>query len=440
MYTKKKSDIRLQKKYLFTNNCGIQRANISAGQRILTTFLDSYHGSMSIQLWDGSLFKGAEDARCVLFIHHPGVLRDLILYRDLVKLAEAFIVGYIDVTGDLEVLFQIEPYLKTLELSYHTRLQLLLDALRLPSLGKYGHNPQVKAGEKQQQNSRRAISYHYDVGNDFYRLWLDHNMVYSCAYFRDAEQSLDEAQDDKLDYLCRKLRLQPGQTLLDIGCGWGALALWAVRHYNVNVHGVTLSEEQQTLANDRIKQAGLEHRITIDLCDYRNLPDNITYDRIVSVGMFEHLGVKNFPQYFGKVKQLLKPGGLFLNHGITIKENKKQSPMKRFINQYIFPDGELARISDVNDAMEQAGFEIIDVESLRRHYALTLRCWVKALERKKQRAIALTSDETYRLWLLYMSGFAYYFDEGTVNLHQILVTPQQSKLSIPLRREDLYTQ
>lgn len=413
-------------------------SDLFAGHRIIAVLFDGYQGPVGIKLWDDKLFSTTKNTQCVLHIHHPGVLRDLILKRDLVKLAEAFIAGHVDVTGDLESLFQLEDHLRTIRLGYKNRLRLLFDALHLPSLQSNVDIQQVKAGEKQQDNSRQAISHHYDVGNDFYRLWLDQNMVYSCAYFRNEAQTLDEAQQDKLDYLCRKLRLQPGQTLLDIGCGWGALAIWAAEHYGVNVHGVTLSKEQQSLANEKIKAAGLEHRITIELLDYRNLSDDIKYDRIVSVGMFEHIGVKNFPVYFRKIKCLLKPGGLFLNHGITIKGNQFKSPLKRFINQYIFPDGELARISEVNAAMEQAGFEIIDVESLRRHYALTLRRWVKSLEANMNQAAALTSRETYRLWWLYMAGFAYYFDEGTVNVHQILVAHQHSDLPNPLRREDLY--
>lgn len=406
--------------------------------RILSVLFKDYNGPIAIQLWSGCVFKGLSDTKCVLQIHHPGVLRDLILYRDLIKLAEAYIDEHIDVSGDIETLFQLESYFNSLRLGLSNRLHLLFSALQLPSLNKINHDKRIKAGKKQQNNSRQAISHHYDVGNDFYRLWLDRNMVYSCAYFNDAKQGLDQAQQDKLDYICRKLRLENGQTLLDIGCGWGALAIWAAKHYGVNVHGITLSEEQHRLANNQIKKRGLESKIKIELMDYRDLSNNAQYDRIVSVGMFEHIGIKNFPVYFNKVKQLLKPGGLFLNHGITIKDNLLKSPLKRFINQYIFPDGELARISDVNDAMEKAGFEIIDVESLRRHYALTLRQWVRSLEENKQLAIGLTSSETFRLWKLYMSGFAYYFDEGTVNLHQILLAHQHDKLTIPLRREDMY--
>jgi len=443
MQTRQQDHIQSQAQDYSTSGGGIHRSGIStstsAAHRILSTLMKGYSGPVAIQLWDGSLFRSREETECVLHIHQPGVLRNLILYRDPIKLAEAYIAGHIDISGDLETLFKLGPHLKNIELNYRARLRLLFDALRLPSTGKQNYDNRVKAGDKQQKNSRSAIAHHYDVGNEFYRLWLDREMVYSCAYFRDEEQTLDEAQQDKLDYLCRKLRLQPGQTLLDIGCGWGALALWAAQHYGVKVHGVTLSKEQLALANERIKQAGLEGRVTLELRDYRDLPDATKYDRIVSVGMFEHLGVKNFPQYFAKVKQLLKPEGLFLNHGITIKENLRKSPLKRFINQYIFPDGELARISDVNDSMEQAGFEIVDVESLRRHYAITLRRWVKALEDNIKQASELTSSETYRLWRLYMSGFAFYFDEGTVNLHQILVAHQHDKLPTPLRREDLYT-
>ena len=411
---------------------------LSEGHRITAALLTGYRGTVAVQLWDGSLFRCSEDVQCEMHIHHPGVLRDLILRRDLIKMAEAFIAGHIDVIGDFEVLFELETHLKNLKPDCRLCLKLIYDALRLPSLNKCNYESRVKAVQRQQKNSRKTISHHYDVGNEFYRLWLGRNMVYSCAYFRNIEQSLDEAQSDKLDYLCRKLRLQPKQTLLDIGCGWGDLALWAAQYYGVTVHGITLSKEQHALAIRRVKQAKLEDCITIELRDYRDLPDDSVYDRVVSVGMFEHIGVNNFPQYFGKIKQILKPGGLFLNHGITSKDGWHNTPLTHFMNQYIFPDGELARISNVNDAMENAGFEIVDVESLRRHYALTLRHWVKALEANMKRATELTSIETFRLWRLYMSGCAYYFDEGSINVHQVLAGHQHDNLPHPLRRDDLY--
>ncbi|HID81519.1 MAG TPA: class I SAM-dependent methyltransferase [Chromatiales bacterium] len=425
----------------FLQDCYCMRSTeISAAHRIISTLLAEYHGPIAIQLWDGSLFRNSEETQCVLHIHHPHVLRDLILHRDLVRLAESYIAGQIEVSGNFESLFLLEEHLKTFHPSLQQCIRLFFDALKLPSLKTQDYHKPLKAGNRKQSNSRNTIAHHYDVGNDFYRLWLDKNMVYSCAYFRTNKQSLDEAQADKLDYLCRKLRLKPGQKLLDIGCGWGALAIWAATHYGVTAHGITLSKEQQAFAMEQVKKNGLDERVTIELRDYRNLPEKIKYDRIVSVGMFEHIGVKNFPQYFGKVKTLLKPGGLFLNHGITSKDGWRDTPMTRFMNQYIFPDGELARISEVNNAMENAGFEIVDVESLRRHYALTLRCWVKALESNKQEATDFTNIETYRLWRLYMAACAYYFDEGSINVYQVLAGHQHNTLPAPLRREDLYIQ
>jgi len=263
-------------------------------------------------------------------------------------------------------------------------------------------------------------------------------MVYSCAYYRTTGQSLAEAQQDKLDYLCRKLRLQPGQTLLDIGCGWGALALWAARHYRVRVRGITLSRAQQRLAQERVRAAGLRDRVCIDLLDYRHLPADRQYDRIVSVGMFEHVGVKNFPAYFGAVRRVLKSNGLFLNHGITSETGWRRTPLTRFMNRHIFPDGELARIGKVIDAIEHAGFETLDIENLRRHYTLTLRHWVHVLESKRDQVIRCSSEVTYRLWRLYMSGCAFYFNEGSIGLYQVLAGHRHQPQPVPLRREDLY--
>ena len=276
------------------------------------------------------------------------------------------------------------------------------------------------------------------MGNDFYRLWLDPEYVYSCAYFRDAGQSLAEAQHDKLDYICRKLRLAPGQRLLDIGCGWGALLFWAARHYGVQAHGITLSVQQYHLACERVRKEGLGDLVSIELLDYRDLDGKDCYDRIVSVGMFEHVGVRNIPHYFGRVQRLLKSGGLFLNHGITSETGWRRTPLTRFMNCYIFPDGELARISDVMDTMERSGFELLDVESLRPHYVLTLRHWVLTLESNREAAISASSEATYRLWRLYMAGSAHYFQEGSIGVYQILAGRVRCPLSVPLRRDDLY--
>ncbi len=418
---------------------GRQRSCAAICRGIISTILFGYTGPVAVRLWNGERVSGMPDARCTITIHDAGVLRELVLRRDLLRLADAYLSGSIEVEGDMESLFELKQHLAESELSYGARLYLLGQTLRLP-----GRTPQDSTRRKwvnrsAHSNTRTSIAHHYDVSNGFYRLWLDPEMVYSCAYFRDSSQSLAEAQRDKLDYLCRKLRLCPGLSLLDIGCGWGALALWAARHYGVRVHGITLSREQYRLARQRVCKAGLEQQIHVELRDYRNLDADAIYDRVISVGMFEHVGVKNYPLYFGTVQRVLRPGGLFLNHGITSENGWQRTPLTCFMNHYIFPDGELARIAEVIGAMEQAGFEIVDVESLRRHYTLTLHHWGRALETNRDEAIRQSDEKTYRLWRLYMAGCAHYFDGGSIGVHQVLAGHRHSPLPLPLRREDLYT-
>jgi cyclopropane-fatty-acyl-phospholipid synthase len=410
---------------------------LSIAAEIVSMVLAGYKGEISVRLWNDTLAHGKYNSACTVIFREPGALRELVLQRNLLLLADSYLTNAIDVEGDLESLFSLKTYLLNLDLSLLIKIYLLIQALRLP-VKSSGSVKKRFAKLSSHRNSSSSIEQHYDVGNDFYSLWLDPDMVYSCAYFRDEQQSLTTAQREKLDYLCRKLRLQPGQALLDIGCGWGALAIHAARYYDVHVHGITLSKAQHRFAHEKVLREGLEQKVNIELLDYRDLSMDVKYDRVVSVGMFEHVGVKNYPTYFGTVKRVLKPGGLFLNHGITSDTGWQSTSMTRFINTYIFPDGELARISDVADAMEKAGFEILDTEALRRHYAYTLRHWVKALEENCEEAIHKTSEVTYRLWRLYLSGSAYYFEEGSIGVHQLLVGHQYDKVTIPLRRDDLY--
>ncbi len=412
---------------------GKSTAQIKAARAIVSRILEGFTGDVAVQLWDGSLAAGKKSADCRLVFHHPGALRDLILRRDLERLTEFYLAGQIDVVGDMEGLFTLAPHLSALQLSWQERWRLMSQAMRLPA-------SRLPLGRKRvkHDNGRDAIAHHYDVGNDFYRLWLDPEMVYSCAYFLRRNESLAEAQRNKLDYICRKLRLSPGQTLLDIGCGWGALAIWAARYYGVRVHGITLSEAQHHFACQRVAEEGLSDQVRIELLDYRDLPQDAQYDRVVSVGMFEHIGIRNFPTYFSQVKRVLKSGGLFLNHGISNEAGWRRTPLTRFINRYIFPDGELTSISHTSQAMEEAGFELVDVEALRRHYALTLRHWVKALVEKKQQAVSLTSEESWRLWKLYMAGCAWFFDAGEINVYQVLAGHAGQAIATPLTRDDLY--
>jgi cyclopropane-fatty-acyl-phospholipid synthase len=286
--------------------------------------------------------------------------------------------------------------------------------------------------------NRDAIAFHYDVSNDFYALWLDERMVYSCAYYEDAGQSLEQAQCNKLDHICRKLRLKPGERLLDIGCGWGALVCWAAEHYGVEAHGITLSRSQYEYAQQTIRQRGLEDKVTVELTDYRDLDGE--YDKLASVGMFEHVGLKNLPTYFAVAHRLLKPGGLFLNHGITSDEGGwKKNVATEFINRYVFPDGQTETVGTVQQIMEETGFEIHDVEALRHHYALTLREWVRRLERRREAALEHVPESVYRIWRLYMAASAMQFEAGNTGVYQILASRRAPSVSpVPLTRRDLY--
>jgi cyclopropane-fatty-acyl-phospholipid synthase len=324
----------------------------------------------------------------------------------------------------------------------------VLKALRLRSLNRYGtqrpddtvpsHGPKVRAHSKAE--NRDAIQFHYDVSNEFYKLWLDQAMVYSCGYFECPDDGLDRAQQAKLEHICRKLILRPGERFLDIGCGWGALVIHAAQRYGVYAHGVTLSEKQLNVARRRIAEAGLEERATVELKDYRDLPGESSYDKVASVGMFEHVGLENLPLYFSTVHRLLKPGGLFLNHGITHKEvGWQKNPWTEFINRYVFPDGQLDSISSIQAHMELAKFEIADVEALRPHYALTLRHWVNRLERRHARALEYVSEATYRVWRSYMAGCALEFESGHLGIYQVLASKRSvQSAGLPLTRRHLY--
>ena len=265
-------------------------------------------------------------------------------------------------------------------------------------------------------------------------------MTYSCAYFNNPEDSLDLAQEQKLEFICRKLRLRPGQRLLDIGCGWGGLVIYAAKNFGVEATGITLSKPQADLANARIAEAGMSDRCRVLVRDYREMDQPASFDALASVGMFEHVGAKRLPAYFTQAWQLLKPGGVFLNHGIAIRAGEKPPPAKSFSNVYVFPDGELTPISTSLRAAEEAGFEVRDVESLRTHYAMTLRHWVRRLEAQHNLALQYVDEPTYRVWRLFMAGSAHDFEAGRTNVYQaLLYRPDANGHSnLPLTRADWY--
>jgi cyclopropane-fatty-acyl-phospholipid synthase len=415
-----------------TNNKELEFA-----KALLNILFSGYRGQASLELWNSELVLGSVDAETVLTISSVSVMRYLLNGKNLNSMAEAYLRGEIDYRGDIERVFDLIDHVQNRRFNKEEKWQLfkLLLAFKFNPAGIF---ELTQKRENPYVNSQGSIGHHYDVSNEFYKKVLDPEMIYSCAYYHDENDSLEQAQRNKLDHLCKKLILEPGETLLDIGCGWAGLALWAAKNYGVKVHGITLSKEQLALGKQRVKEAGLEKQITLELKDYRELPEKPIYDKIVSVGMFEHIGVKNFPTYFGTVQRLLKDGGLFMNHGITNDTGWKPVASAQFINKYIFPDGELARVSDVLLAMENQKFEILDVECLRQHYALTLRHWLQNLKQYETETISIAGIRIWRLWRLYMAGSAFFFNKGNLGLYQILAGKNRQAWPIPLTRAHLY--
>jgi cyclopropane-fatty-acyl-phospholipid synthase len=286
----------------------------------------------------------------------------------------------------------------------------------------------------------RAIAHHYDVSNEFYALFLDPLMVYTCAYYRDPDGKLEQAQQDKLDHVCRKLDLRAGETLLDIGCGWGSLAMWAARHYGVRAHGVTLSRAQANYATERIQREGLQATCRVEYLDYRDLPADVVYDKIAAVGVIEHVGKPNYPGFFGAVRARLKDGGLYLNHGIVHDFHWKRTSQTEFLYRHVFPNGDLAGLSETLTEMERAGWEIADVEGLRLHYARTCRQWVERLSARADEARALAGERIYRTWRLYLTCSAVAFEGGSLGLYQVLMRKHRDPRVgyAPRTREPLY--
>jgi cyclopropane-fatty-acyl-phospholipid synthase len=409
--------------------------------------------SLTVRLWDGATVRvgadsDAPESRFALVFCNPEAVSTAVLGRDPLRLAEAYFRGDLDIEGDFFAALALKDHLQELQMSVGEQIGAAAAAMRLRALNtdrrhariewapSHGHT--VKAHSKAE--NRDAIHFHYDVSNEFYALWLDRAMVYSCAYFDRPDVSLDAAQEAKLEHICRKLSLQPGEKFLDIGCGWGALVIHAARRYGVRAHGVTLSPQQLKMARERIALAGLEDRVSVELLDYRDFQGESVYDKVASVGMFEHVGLKNLPIYFSTVHRLLKPHGLFLNHGITHdSEGWQKSLSTEFINRYVFPDGQLDNISSIQRVMERARFEIADVEALRPHYALTLRQWVARLERNHTRALQYVNEATYRVWRLYMAACALEFEAGDIGIYQVLASKRAAgNLPLPLTRRYMY--
>lgn len=392
--------------------------------------IDDVLGSLSrkvsaplrLVLWDGREYKLSDAPGCTLRLKDRRAASAL-ASPSLLSLAEAYISGAADLEGDMR------DAIRSAEALARVRFKALF------------------AGADRARHSKRedrdAIRHHYDVSNEFYALWLDPRMVYSCAYFGAANDSLEQAQLQKLDHICTKLRLAPGERFLDIGCGWGALVMRAAERYGVDATGITLSENQFRLANERIREAGLQGRCRVLLEDYRDHAVATPYDKIASVGMFEHVGLANLPVYFGAAAKLLRERGLFLNHGITSSDTRNGRVgmgAGEFIDRYVFPKGELPHLHRAVHDMSAANFEIHDVECLRPHYARTLEHWSGNFEEKLPQAVAASDERTARIWRLYLAGCAYAFEQRWVSVYQVLGSKQavSGQADLPLTREWMY--
>jgi cyclopropane-fatty-acyl-phospholipid synthase len=391
-------------------------------ERLVEKLKRSVSIPLRLELWNGRAFDLALNPTVKIGIPSPSALRFLVS-PDLMKLGRAYVEGYLRVEGPMLEVFRVAENL----------------ARSAASRGSRGLRRFARHSKKR---DRAAIEYHYDVSNDFYALWLDRNMVYSCAYYHGEGDSLEAAQEQKLDHILKKLVLAPGERFLDIGCGWGALVLRAAKKYGARATGITLSRNQYDFARKRIKEEGLEGLCEVRLQDYREVPGTGVFDKIASVGMFEHVGLRNLKAYFSKIQSLLTDGGLVLNHGITASDPDSRwvgLGAGEFIHHYVFPHGELPHLSLVLREMAGAGLEFTDIESLRRHYARTCLEWAKRLEQKREQAVAAAGDKRYRIWQVYLAGCAHGFDREWMNIYQILARKSNGTFNpLPLTRDYIY--
>jgi len=420
----------------------LEDADVQTGIHFLERLTAEYRGNnFAVRFWDGTEWGDKDRPRFTLVLKHPAALRNMFTSPSELTLGEAFIHDDFDIEGDVEGAVELADYLLRRKYSIPDKLRYGSLLAKLPAAGSpyyYRQGADLSGALHSKERDRRAVTYHYDVSNEFYALWLDRFMVYSCAYFKTPQDDLDTAQAQKLEYLCRKLRLQPGERMLDLGCGWGGLLMYAAKHYGVHAFGITLSVPQAELARERIRQAGLANQCKIETCDYRDLDAPQEYDKLVSVGMFEHVGEALLPEYFRRAWHLLRPGGVFLNHGIAISPTLQRNG-PAFTEKHVFPDGELVPINVTLCAAEECQFQVRDVENLREHYALTLRHWVRRLEANADQARHMVGEVAYRVWRLFMSGAAQGFSAGRLNLYQVILSkPDGGDSRLPLTRGDWY--
>jgi cyclopropane-fatty-acyl-phospholipid synthase len=437
--------------------------SLAAARRVLEIVFGPIEGrGFAVRLWDGSVDEPPEGpAPFTLVVRRASALRRALLPPSELALVEAYLHDDLDVEGDLGTAGRLGDLAASRLRSPRALIRLFAAVRALPTddpdRGNEGSRGEIRRARPRGsvRHSRRrdaaTVRHHYDVGNDFYALWLDRRRMYSCAYFPTGAEDLDAAQEAKLEHICRKLRLQPGEHLLDVGCGWGGLLEYAATRHGVSGVGITLSEPQAHAARARLEMAGVGDRVRIELCDYRDIPSDWRFDKAVSVGMREHVGAARLPAYFAAVHRALRPGGLFLDHGIVrggaFEDRGAVTWLKRrvwrrdaFIQRYVFPDGELVPLGTLLGDAERTGLEVRDVENLREHYVRTLRCWVERLEQAHADAAALVGEHTYRVWRLYMAATTLGFASGRLTLIQTLLAKPlaDGSVRVPATRADLY--
>lgn len=418
-----------------------ERTGASSLLHPLLTRLLGPEPPLRIELWDGSGF-GSDTGKGTLRIRTPNAIRRLLWAPGELGLARAFVAGEIDAEGDIIETVATLRDLAPENLGMSTLPAAMRAAARTGALGRPLPPPPEEAKVRGRKHSKRrdeqAVRHHYDVGNEFYEIVLGDAMTYSCAYFDEPHRTLSEAQAAKHELVCRKLGLHEhrGSRLLDVGCGWGSMAMHAAARHDATVVGITISPEQASRAHERVAAAGLEDKVEIRVQDYRDLgPEQ--FDAISSIGMFEHVGKRRMREYFRTLRAQLRPTGRLLNHAISSHQGSALGG-RSFTGRYVFPDGELMDVGDVVLAMEDAGFEVRDVDSLREHYAQTLRAWVRNLEDGWDRAVALVGEARARVWHLYMAGSAVGFEDGGISIHQVLgvVPGGDGRSAMPRTRND----
>jgi cyclopropane-fatty-acyl-phospholipid synthase len=429
-------------------------AYLEAAKAVARALAPQLQAPFTLELWDGSCIplgdKARDDYRIV--IASAGTIGSLLRRPTMANLAIHYAAGRIDLKGDDLITLVEAARAKRVRFKGRELHKGSLLKQAFPLLFAFDDKAQLEhqySGEETgldlaKRDEKSFIQFHYDVGNEFYQLFLDPEMLYSCAYFTDWDNSLEQAQKDKLEMICRKLRLKPGERFLDVGCGWGALLCHAAQNFGVEAHGVTLSQSQHDLALEKAKALGIADKVTVELKNYEDLTGE--FDKISSIGMYEHVGIANYPRYFGKLKSLLRDKGLLLNHGITRRAKRskrafrKIRPENRLIRKYIFPGSELDHIGHTLESMEALGFEIHDVEGWREHYAKTCRLWHQRLIAKEEEAVAQVGRERYRMWIAYLAGVSIGFQDGSLRIYQTLATAHKSKgaAELPPSRADLY--